>query len=60
MSTVQEDQKEVRTALDIDKGLSSWEVGFLESIAKWVIDDGNPLTSKQRSKLDQILEKHGR
>lgn len=49
--------EKVSDLLDIDEGLSEWEIDFAESVVKQ-LEDGRQLTEKQKSKLDQILDKH--
>jgi len=45
-------------ALAITEGLSPRELGFVESIARWVLDQKKVLSEKQRDWLDSILDKH--
>ena len=60
MTAPQQDQNDVRLALDIDHGLSSGTIRFIESLGRWVFDQGRPLSEKQRAALEQILKEHGR
>lgn len=55
-----QDEENVRKALDIERGLTEWEVEFVESVGHQVIDDERALTEKQRAKLDEILKRMGR
>jgi hypothetical protein len=41
----------------IDEGLTEWEVGFVESLARWV--ETKELTRAQRERAQQIDESHG-
>lgn len=50
------DSELVETLCAFDSGLSPWEVEFVESLAKWVQDEGRSLTDRQRTKALQILE----
>ncbi len=54
------DRADVKTACSIGEGLSDWEVEFVESLAKQVLDDGRSLSIKQRVKLSAILSRCGR
>lgn len=51
------DKQDVQKTLDVEHGLSSWEVEFLDSLWQWL--KSAPLTPKQRAKLDQIMEDNG-
>ena len=46
---------EVERLCDIDSGLTQWEVGFVEDIARRVLDQHLPLTDAQRAKAEHIL-----
>lgn len=48
--------KQVQDLLDLESGLSSWEVGFIESIVRQ-LEDGVLLTEKQKDKLSDIEER---
>ena len=39
---------------DIEHGLTDWEVGFVDSVSRWV-DDRPYLTVTQRQKAQEIL-----
>lgn len=43
----------------IESGLTEWEVAFVESVAKQVIDRRRPLTDKQRATGERILVRCG-
>lgn len=51
-----DDSELVETLCEIDSGLSAWEIEFVESLAKWVQDEGRSLTENQRTKALEILE----
>lgn len=53
---VMDDSELVETLCEIDSGLSAWEIEFVESLAKWVQDEGRSLTENQRTKALEILE----
>jgi hypothetical protein len=53
-----EDQKDVNLLLDVEEGLSDWEVNFAESLNRW-LRNNEELTKKQRAKLHSILKEHG-
>jgi len=55
---LEEDTRDVRMALEIQKGLSPRELEFVYSIGRWVLDQKRVLTEKQRNWLDSILDKH--
>jgi hypothetical protein len=59
-AATQEDKRDVRLALSIDHGLSMKTALFLEALGRWVLDKGLALTKKQRARLEEILEEHGR
>lgn len=44
----------VLALLDVESGLSDWEVNFAESVVKQ-LEAGNLLTATQRNKLEEIL-----
>lgn len=50
-----DDRDRANDLLAIESGLNDWELGFVDSIAKRVLDDKKTLTSGQRQKADQIL-----
>lgn len=52
------DRALVASLLELDSGLSRWEVGFLESIARDV-DAGVALSLNQRDKAEQIARDRG-
>lgn len=54
-TTYPEDKEDVELLLGVAKGLSSWELDFVESLDLQVINDCCELTPKQRKKLDEIL-----
>ena len=54
-----DDRKDIDAALEIEGGLSGWEIDFLESIDKQEAA-GRVLTEKQREKLDDILRRFDR
>ena len=57
MSAIEADARLVRELCDVDEGLTQWEINFVESIAKQVIDKGRELTEKQRETARKILER---
>ena len=50
------DAKLVAELCDIDEGLTRWELGFVESLAKQ-IENGRALSDKQREVATRILER---
>lgn len=44
--------------LNVESGLTPWELEFAESLAKW-LDENDTLTNKQRAKAEQILAELG-
>ena len=46
------DKELIESLCGIETGLTDWEVGFVESVSKQKF----PLTPKQRSKAEKILE----
>lgn len=56
MEALARDRADVERALAIDHGLDDWEVEFVESLGRRVIDARRPLSEKQRVHLDRILE----
>lgn len=52
------DAKDVAKGLDIEEGLTDWEVNFLESLHSWTKQ--KPLSDNQRAKLDALLRHHDR
>lgn len=52
------DEDLVGALLDIEEGLSEWELSFTESIDKWFEQYGY-LTVGQRKKAEQIWEDRG-
>jgi len=59
MSQLEGDQAIVRMLLDVEEGLSDWEVRFVESLGRWVFDEGRQLTDRQRAKVDEVLVRLG-
>ena len=53
-----EDRGLVHELLDIEKGLTEWEVEFTESLSRW-LETHETLTEKQRVKADEILMQKG-
>ena len=51
-----DDLRLVADLCDIDEGLTPWEVGFAESLAKQT-EAGRELSDKQRSIAESILER---
>lgn len=45
----------MQTFLPYQAGLSDWEVEFLESLHRRLVDEGGRLTERQREKLDETL-----
>lgn len=41
---------------DLEEGLTSWEVDFLDSMVDW-IGDGRVLTEKQKQTINRIYER---
>lgn len=56
MSDMSDDEL-AQALCEIDHGLTPWEVDFVESIAKRVLDEGRSLTGGQREKAEDIYEK---
>lgn len=54
----QSDRDLVQALLDIEAGLTDWEVEFSESLSRW-LDSHDTLTNKQRAKAEQILAEVG-
>lgn len=50
----QDDRKLVQELLDIEEGLTDWEVEFAESVSRW-LDTRERLTDAQRRKVEAIL-----
>ena len=48
--------KQVCALLDLDRGLTDWEVGFIESIVEH-LERGSLLTEKQKNKLEDIQDR---
>lgn len=55
MSCYLTDQELVEELCEIDHGLSDWEVGFVDSLSRW-LDENDSLTDRQREKAEQIYE----
>jgi hypothetical protein len=51
-------QELVAWGLDIEEGLTDWEMEFLES-AKKRLNSGHPLTPPMRKKLEEIITEKG-
>lgn len=60
MSGLAEDTGLAVELCQIERGLSRWEVDFVESIARQVIDERRPLTSEQERKAREILARKGK
>lgn len=45
-------------ANEIDEGLNSWEMDYVESMNDWM-ETHDTLTEKQREKLEAIVEEKG-
>ncbi len=56
---LQEDTSLVDELCAIERGLNDWELRFVESITRWV-EDGSPLTGRQRTKGEEILARLSR
>lgn len=52
------DRELVDALCEIEEGLTEWEVNFVDSITKQVIDQARTLSSKQRAKAEAILDDH--
>ena len=50
------DTELVEALLNVEEGLDHWEVRFVESIGKWVLDNDRNLTPLQRKKAEGILD----
>lgn len=48
--------KLVQQLLDIEAGLSDWEVSFAESVVQQ-LEEGSVLTDKQKAKLEDVLDR---
>lgn len=51
------DAEIVADLCEIERGMSEWEVEFVESLAKQVRSSGYALTARQREKALEILER---
>lgn len=56
-SMMTKDTRLARELCEVDHGLSDWEVNFVESVARRVLDKKIPFTTQQRAKATQIMEK---
>jgi hypothetical protein len=56
---IDEDRALVARLCEIDDGLSEWEVRFVESVARQVLDN-RVMTATQRARAQQIEEDRGR
>ena len=54
----QNDEELIAWGLDIDEGMTTWEVEFMESMKKR-LDNGQEITATMRVKLEQIVEERG-
>lgn len=52
------DKRDVQAGLDIDRGLASKTIDFLESLGRWTMDQKRCLSFAQRRRLDEILGAH--
>lgn len=62
MSVEIRDRELIEELCEIEDGLTSWEVGFIEDMAQKALDNPNAinfLTGGQRAKAMQILEEKG-
>jgi hypothetical protein len=57
---IRQDRELVRALCDIDRGLTDWEVAFIEGIAHQVIDQRQQLTPRQLKSALQIHDRMGR
>jgi hypothetical protein len=53
-----DDEERVRLLVAIERGLSAWEVDFVESVAQRV-DDDQEMTERQREVADRIIRQKG-
>lgn len=53
------DIRMVQALLDVDRGLTEWEVRFAESLGRQVFDRLNTLTDRQRAAVRRILDRIG-
>ena len=53
-----EDKGLVNELLDVEEGLTSWEVNFAESLDQWM-KTHETLTDPQRKKAEEILKDKG-
>ncbi len=53
-NTLKQDTQDISGALEIESGLTDWEVEFVELLGRWVLDDKRELTQNQRKSLDII------
>ena len=51
------DRRTVKKLLDIEEGLSDWEVNFIESLADKVLDDNLLLSKKEKNIVTDILDR---
>jgi hypothetical protein len=59
MSQWEEDRDLVEELCAIEDGLSDWEVEFVESISKWVLEEKRVLTARQRETAERIAGEKG-
>lgn len=50
------DRELVQYLCDIEEGLTDWEVRFVESISKHVLEQGESLSPTQRHKAEEIFD----
>ena len=55
---IRQDRELADALCEIDRGLSEWEVQFVEDIAKQVHDEKKGLTPAQLAKALEIHDKH--
>jgi hypothetical protein len=55
----EEDAGLVSDLCEVDEGLSTWELDFVESLAEQR-DAGRPMSDRQRAKATEILERLNR
>lgn len=49
----------VEALLDVDSGLTEWELDFVDNLGRQVIDQQRELSEKQRAKAEEIRDRLG-
>lgn len=59
MTQFERDEELVEQLLDVESGLTEWEVDFIDNLGRQVIDQQRELSEKQRAKAEQIRDRLG-